>query len=251
MTLSSRIVVLCGLALFAVGGHYAPAAEASRSAVVQQPITPQGDREALMQEHFGSVMRVYEAVTRGDLPTARASARAIAERPDPPNLPPGAAPYLQSMKTAASRVASGATVQETAAAAAAMLATCGNCHRAVGTMPAHAAPLEPVVGGVIGHMQAHKAAVDLMAQGLTIPSTATWNAGADALATAPLRRGKMPTDPKLSGEVLASETAVHDLAGRARQADDQASRAAVYGEIIESCATCHSLHGNVWGPEKK
>lgn len=251
MTLRSRIVVSCGLVLFAVGGQPAPAAEGRRPPLAQQPITPQTDRQAIMQQHFGSVMRVYEAVTRGDLPTARASARAILDRPDPPNLPAGAAPYLQSLKSAASRVAEGATVPETAAAAAAMLATCGDCHRAVGTMPAHAAPTEPAVGGVIGHMQAHKAAVDLMAQGLTIPSTTTWNAGADALATAPLRRGQMPADPKLSGEVMASEKAVHALAGRAHQAADQASRAAVYGEIIQSCATCHSLHGNVWGPEKQ
>ena len=65
-----------------------------------------------------------------------------------------------------------------AASTAAMLAACGDCHRAAGTMPAPAAPAAPAVGGVVGHMLEHQRAVDLMVQGLTVPSTSAWNEGA-------------------------------------------------------------------------
>ncbi|MBK5297662.1 MAG: hypothetical protein JJE40_10930, partial [Vicinamibacteria bacterium] len=39
------------------------------------------------------------------------------------------------------------------------------------------------------------------------------------------------------------------MADRARQATEVRSRILVYSELIQSCGTCHALHGNVWGPD--
>ena len=74
----------------------------------------------------------------------------------------------------AERAEKAADLEQAAAATASMLAACGDCHRAVGTMPAHPTPPEPKIGGVLGHMEEHKVAADLMAQGLTTPSSSLW-----------------------------------------------------------------------------
>jgi hypothetical protein len=60
----------------------------------------------------------------------------------------------------------------------------------------------------------------------------------------------VPKDAKLTTDVLASKQALHALAERAIHASDVTSRTAVYSELIQSRATCHALHGDIWGPAK-
>jgi cytochrome c553 len=79
-------------------------------------------------------------------------------------------------------------------------------------------------------MRAHQQAVDLMVQGLTVPSALLWHTGAEG---------------------LAAEQSVHRLAGRARAATDQRSRIYVYSELVQRCATCHARYGAVAGPDKR
>jgi hypothetical protein len=47
---------------------------------------------------------------------------------------------------------------------------------------------------------------------------------------------------------MAGEKRLHGLAQRAAGATMTPQRVAVYGEMIGTCAACHSLHPNVWGP---
>jgi cytochrome c553 len=54
--------------------------------------------------------------------------------------------------------------------------------------------------------------------------------------------------PDVTKEAVAAEEQVHKLAERAAAAKDTTERVAVYGEVIGSCASCHSLHGRVRGP---
>jgi len=240
------------LALAVAGGAYATVRGGSVCATqAQPPLTPRSDRAAFMRQHFASVLNLHEAIIRGDLKTARTEARGIANRPDPPGLPAAARPFAESMRMAAARAADDVELENVAASAAAMLATCGDCHRAVGTMPAPFPPASTAIGGIVGHMLAHKAAVDLMVQGLTVPSTSSWNQGAQQLQSAPLRRSELPKDQKLTQEILAQEKRVHALAERAAAAPDVRTRIYVYSELIQSCANCHALHGNVWGPDKR
>jgi cytochrome c553 len=234
----SLIVQSCAVALLCAGTS-------------AQSVAPRADRAAFMQQHFTLVMAVHEAVIRGDVKTARSHAQTLANRPDPPGLPAAAAPYLATMKAAAAGLATADEIEDASSATASMLALCGDCHRAVGTMPAPAPPQASAVGGAVGHMLAHKRAIDLMVQGLTVPSASLWRQGAEALGSAPLRREALPRDPKLTKEILETEQWVHQMADRARQATDVRSQIYVYSELIESCGTCHGLHGNVWGPDKR
>ncbi len=61
----------------------------------------------------------------------------------------------------------------------------------------------------------------------------------------------MPRDAKLTSDILENEKRVHTLAERGLQASDTRSRIYVYSELLQSCASCHTLHGNVWGPAKR
>ena len=240
------------LGLMTGGAAFAGLTEGLPSKIQAPPsLAPRADRAAFMQQHFVSVMNVHDAVIRGDLKIARAEARAIASRPAPPGLPEAAGPYLAAMKLSAGRAAADEDLEDVAAFTASMLATCGDCHRAVGTMPAVAPPASSAIGGMVGHMLAHKAAADLMAQGLTVPSTSAWDEGVRQLRSAPLRRGALPNDPKLTKDILDNEKRVHSLAERGLEASDARSRIYVYSELLQSCASCHALHRNVWGPTKR
>ena len=209
------------------------------------------DRAAFMRQHFASVMTLHQAVTRGDLTESRRLASEIAARPAPAWIAEALQPYVSRMQAAAQRISGDAALEDVAASTAAMLATCGDCHRAAGTMPASAVPAAPAVGGVVGHMLEHQRAVDLMVQGLTVPSTSAWNEGTATFASAPLRNKDLPGDPELTRAVRSAETRVHVLAERARTADDTRARIYVYSELIQSCATCHTLHHKIWGPRRQ
>ena len=41
---------------------------------------------------------------------------------------------------------------------------------------------------------------------------------------------------------------MHALADRAAAATDAQARVEIYGKLAADCASCHALHGRVWGP---
>ena len=216
-------------------------------AAVDRSAQAEGRAATDMRAHFDEVLRVVDAIVRGDLDDARRRARQVASR-EFTGLPVAAAGQLAGMRAAAGRVAAAADLPTAATAAGVMLGTCGECHRAVGAMPAvHVRP-SPAVGDTVGHMLAHQQAIEHLLQGLVVPSSSAWNAGAQALRTAPLKRSKLPDDPKLSSEIAAGETRLHELADEAAGTSAPPARAAIYGQMVSTCSRCHALHKNIWGP---
>jgi hypothetical protein len=103
-------------------------------------------------------------------------------------------------------------------------------------------------------MLEHQRAMDELLQGLVIPSVPLWTAGAKRLQTAPLSRGQLLPDRRLTGQIREAEARVHKLAQQASTADTLATssrRAAVYGQLLSTCAQCHVLHPQVWGPRQE
>jgi hypothetical protein len=96
-------------------------------------------------------------------------------------------------------------------------------------------------------MLEHKQAVDLMVQGLTLPSASAWTQGATLLSTAPMHRLDAQLAARITREVLDKERQIHSLAKSATSAVETRSRLYVYGELVQRCAACHSLHPGVWG----
>jgi cytochrome c551/c552 len=207
---------------------------------------PSADTAARMAGHFGKVRELEQAIVRGDLESAKADARWIADHQETAGLPAGTEGYVTATRNAARAVAATASLGNAAVAAAFAVAACGECHAAAKvtpSMPEVSPP--PAQPGTAAHMLEHQYAVDLMYRGLVAPSEALWKQGAEALKGSPLTDKDLAKTPK---EVVVSERRVHELAARAEQAPDTGTKIAIYGELIGGCANCHAMHGRVLGP---
>ena len=231
---------------FAVSACGRPAPAPAGQSTAAAPAKPAVDTAARMAGHFGKIRELEEAVIRGDLESAKAAAQWIADHQEVAGLPAGTESYVTATRNAARAVAASASLGNAGVAAAFAVAACGECHAAAKVtpkMPEVSAP--PTPPGTAAQMLAHQYAVDLMYRGMVGPSEALWKQGAEALKGSPLRDKDLT---KASKEIVACETRVHELAGRAAQAADAGSRIAVYGELIGGCASCHGMHGRVLGP---
>lgn len=239
------VQMILTLALFAAacGGSAPPPADPAPPTAPAQPAV---STAAHMAEHFAKIRELEEAIIRGDIESARAPARWIADHQETAGLPAGTENFVTEMKNAAHAVASTDEIGNAAVAAAQAVSTCGNCHTAAKVtpkMPEANAPVE--APGTAAHMRAHQYAVDLMYRGLIMPSDELWRKGAEALKASPLTEKDLT---KVTREIVTFETRVHELADRAAKAPDAGAKVAIYGEVISGCATCHGLHGKVWGP---
>ncbi len=239
MRVSSTSTLLSSMVLIVSGGAVWLGAQARPS----NPVTAEH-----MREHFAHVRDVEAAVIRGDLESVKAPAEWLASHDPSKELDKASASQVATMREAARRAADAKDLPSAATATAEMLAACGDCHRAAGARPAPALPNPGNVGGTVGHMLEHEYAVDLLADGLIIPSAETWAKGAEALKGAALRAGQLPRDQKLTREIAAAEEHVHALADQAAKASEEQARVNTYAQIISTCAKCHGLHGRVWGP---
>jgi hypothetical protein len=222
-----------------------PAAPAAEQTTATAPAQPAVNTAARMADHFGKVRDLEAAVIRGDLESARADAQWIADHQETAGLPPGTEVYVMATRNAARAVAASTSLGNAGVAAAFAVADCGECHAAAKVtprLPEASAP--PPAAGTAARMLAHQYAVELMYRGLAAPSEALWKQGAEALKGSPLTDKEAA---KAGTEVVAFETRVHDLAGRAAQATDTGSKIAIYGELLGGCSGCHAMHGRVLG----
>jgi cytochrome c553 len=247
----SSVLALPALA-FGLVTNLAPTLRQVVEAAAQaQSIPLDPGRAALMKAHYHEVLTMQDAVIRGDLSAVAPSAKAVAGQEPPSGLPPVATSYVNALREAATRAAGTTTLAAASQETASLLATCGQCHVAVGTRPAPPMPPSTTVGGVVGHMLDHQRAVDRMLQGLVVPSATLWREGAEALRVAPLHRGDLPRSSKMTGAVTAAEKRVHELADAAIALSEPSARAGSYARILTTCADCHRLHGKVWGPSRR
>ena len=206
-------------------------------------------RLAEMQHHFLQVTQVHEAVIRGDLAAVAKPALELSRMPMPEGLPMEGGPFLAAIRRAGARAAVSPNLRSTTAATVTMLQQCAGCHRIAGVYPAPPSPKRQDVGGVVGHMLEHQRAADALLLGLIVPSEAQWKDGAERLATSVLHSSDWPPDRALTLEIRKAEVAVHALADRAARARSSDARAAVYADLLTTCASCHSLRARLWGPE--
>jgi hypothetical protein len=233
--LCSTLVVVT---LIAVGAH-----------AESQTVRFDPERAEYMRAHFGKAIVVRAAVIRGDLPAVASAARALSDEESPASLPSGSERHVAALRDASRQAAGATSVAAAAYSTAFMLNACGDCHRAVGTMPAMPLTPRPKLGGVVGHMLAHQQAADQLLQGLMTPSTSLWQAGAKGFAAAPLHPRDLPVSAEVRREMASAEERIHRIATDAFQATDSLARASFYGQILTGCADCHKRHATLWGPK--
>ena len=223
--------------------------KAPEPAVQQPPPASLAEVQKHMDDHFGRVREVEDAVIRGDLEAAKTPALWIADHQETTGLPAGTDSRVIAMKNSAKSVASSANIENAAIATAALIGACGGCHADARVSPRLPEVSEPTARAKLpGHMLEHQHAIELMYRGLVSPASGDWMRGAEALKTATLG-GK--SVPDASAEAVAAEARVHELAQRAMDAPSMSSRVTIYGSLIGGCANCHSLHGRVFGPGVK
>jgi cytochrome c553 len=243
---SSAYALLLVLLAFVVAcGSSQPPAEPAKPAEPPKPVV---EIKPDMHDHLSRVTTIQEAVIRGDLEAVAEPATWIVNHEQAP-LPASTETYAPDIKKTAGMAAGAKDLASAAIATSQLVAACGACHQAAKTPIAWPAQTKPVEGaGIVAHMLEHQWAVDLMYQGLAQPSDEAWKQGVEALKASPLAAKDLPKDQKLTKDIVAYEKKVHELAAKALIATDLGSKVAVYGEALASCASCHGLHGKVWGP---
>lgn len=240
----SRLLTLSLLAVAvaaaACGGAQQPPAEQAAPAV---------DVSAAMHENLNRVTVMQEAVLRGDLEAAAEPATWIAEHQPTAGLPAGQESILADMKKQAAVVAGATDFKHAATATAMVVSYCGTCHKAAQYTPDIPEPVKPAADtGLKTYMIEHQWATELLYQGLVMPSEERWQKGLAAMAVTSLAEKDLPKDAALTKEILALGQNVNELAEKAKAASDLGMKVAYYGEYIGGCASCHGLHGKVWGP---
>lgn len=188
-----------------------------------------------MHESFDLLRAIEKLLVRGKLDDARSLAKSIAQAPDEPGLDTwGARAALVRERAAA--VANATTVEEGCRREAKLAEACAGCHLEAGVVPEFKpSALPPDKPSVGARMARHLWAADRMWEGMVGGSDEAWLAGLDVLAMPPVR--ELPRDR------LELARRMQQLADQARQrksVDDLGERARAYGEILATCAACHT-----------
>ncbi len=219
--------------------------KAPEPAPKEQPASP-AEIARHMDDHFGKVRDVQDAIIRGDLEDAKAPAAWLADHVEITGLPAGTESRVADMKLEARSVAAAQSLGNAAIATASLVRSCGGCHATAKVVPKFGPlPARSSTEKVPAHMLQHQHAVELMYRGLVSPTSDDWTIGARELKAAPLV-GKQFKD--VPPEAAEAEARVHELADRAIDAADMRARVTIYGALIGGCASCHAVHGKVLGP---
>jgi len=216
-----------------------PAAPEAAPAKAKAP-PPGSPMAELMREHFKEVEMIRHAIVSGKPHDAVQPALALGATVDIAKLPAPWRPSMERMHEASSRVQSSADLAEAAAGTADIGLACGSCHESQGG-PKVTIGEPPTAGdSVVGRMARHSWAMERLWEGLYVPSSAAWKAGAKALQEDPF-----PADVLQRGGVYGRSAAkdFKSLAAQAPQKEIPKERAAVYAGLLGTCATCHLAIG--------
>jgi hypothetical protein len=206
------------------------------AAPVDQPEDPESPPQAVpMAEHFVQADEIRDALIAGDLDKAKTPANWLLENMVTEDMPVRWRAHVPKVRRAAKTIAEATELADATAAAGKLAAACGECHADIGVEmkpPHRSVPLND--DSAFAQMDRHGYAAERMWDGLIGPFDDAWSEGATLMRDAPLHGDAAP-EPVMS---LAS--AVHDLATSSVGLDAN-KRGERYGEIIASCAGCHTI----------
>lgn len=189
-----------------------------------------------MHVRFVAAQGIQRAIALGDFERARVEARMIETQSEPDFLPEWR-PYLEDIRRSAGRIATSGDIVTAASSTAQLGRDCARCHEATFAQiqfPRESAPVETAKLG--SQMAGHEWAAARMWEGLIASSSERWNLGARTLA------GSRLTMTAESGQLGIADAASRTklLAGRALETGDPRDRAALYGDLLATCARCHA-----------
>ena len=118
---------------------------------------------------------------------------------------------------------------------------CAACHEARAAIVTFDWEPEPPVASTLASVMArHRWAAARLWEGVVGPADARWSEGATSLAAVsfdPVLLGDRDDATRL-GDIA---TKIKRLAREAIATEGQAERVALYGELLQTCASCHAL----------
>jgi hypothetical protein len=220
------------------GPDRTPEASATTATPQQKPTLRSSMKD---HEKHGAAMR--DAVTRGDLDGMRREAHFLVSLQLDRGADPAWRQKLESLNSAAARVANSTDMTEASHSLGAVAKTCGDCHVMIGKPDATMAEPAPDDSGVRPRMLRHQWAVAQLWNGLVIPSDDAWKAGAKALAEAPLSPALLTPGKTPVPKVGILTDSVHEIGRRAETLEDAGARVAILGDLMATCAECHLWFG--------
>ena len=211
------------------------------SSVADAPKTPErferDDVQRLhMHENFDLLRAIERLLIVGKLDEAKKFAAAISEAPDSPAHGPWAA-HVIAVRDRAASLSRATTLEQACRLEASLAGACAGCHSEMGVSPDFRVfPLPPDKATLEGRMLRHRWAADRMWEGIVGGADEPWRAGLDVLAATPLDWGPVSSDRSVHARSLQR------LADQARRQAKPTieSRTTAYGEILVTCASCHT-----------
>jgi cytochrome c553 len=191
-----------------------------------------------MHENFGLLRAIELELIHGKLEDGKLLARSIAEAPDEPGLQPFAK-RIAAVRDAAAALAAAPSIDEGLRREARLGAACADCHVDAGVLPEFANPprLPADDNSVKARMARHRWASDRLWEGLVGNADESWRAGLDVLAATPLPWTAADADRQALAKRLQQ---LADEARKTQATDQLRDRSRAYGEILTTCAGCHT-----------
>ncbi len=193
-----------------------------------------------MKGHFTAILGIQTAVVHGQLATAKRIAATLAE-----HQPHGDIAWKQELKSVtatAKRLAEVTELSQATPLAAQLAGDCGSCHATMTTITSFKwSPVPDDKPDVRQRMQRHRWAIQRLWEGLVGPSSTSWTEGAEVLAGDALPAAKLVRDKASIPQVDKLAKQLQALAKQALTSDEPSARTKVYGELLGTCAGCHSL----------
>ncbi len=190
----------------------------------------------VMQAHFTDALLIRKAVIAGTPEQAASAAEALAKAESLDALPAGWRQSVQRMQQIAGRITNSTSASQAAAATADLGVACGECHLQRGGPKASTEPPPALGTALTDRMQRHVWATERLWEGLTVPSSEAWTAGANALSTSPFP-AEILKQGGVHGRSAAGDFA--KLVGKAPTKKKVEERAALYAELLVTCGGCH------------
>jgi len=218
-----------------------PQAKPGRANEPELPPPQRFERDMMMRFHmrssFDTVRAIERLLIRGKLDEARYFAQSLASEPDAPGLAPWAK-QIALVRERAAAVASAPGIDEACRREARLAEACARCHADASAQPEFRPPREAPADQptIVARMARHRWAADRLWEAAIGDAEDAWRAGLDVLAASSLTWPEQGSDRKALAQRL------RQLAVQAQHAatGDRAARTWLYGEILVTCASCHT-----------
>ena len=193
-----------------------------------------------MRRHLDDLRAIERMLVHGHLDEAKALAFMLAKPEGDPGMTPAAADARRSVEIARG-LAAARSIDEALRYEARVAETCAECHLHAQILPVFPSltAVPPDYATSAARMARHQWAADRLWEGLVGAEEDRWRMGLDVLARTPAPFSPLTDAPALAESL--QQRARTALAGRATEA--LADRATAYGEILVTCAACHSSLG--------